>query len=150
LMAGVGAQRGSGMHIKWVKEQRARVRREQADKVGSPKGMVRPPSPLSVSSDDSREIGEGHILTRPNLSRSPSIASTNSDILTRYFPQRYFILKSLAQVGSPLLIPQLSITHTLAVRPGPERSKEYLGNAASQRGDSRPGISHQRGRVPHI
>ncbi|KAF8260276.1 YT521-B-like domain-containing protein [Lactarius quietus] len=79
LMAGVGAQRGSGMHIKWVKEQRARVRREQADKVGSPKDM------------------EGHISTCPNLSRSPSIASTNSDILTRYFPQRYFILKSLTQ-----------------------------------------------------
>ncbi|KAF8262573.1 YT521-B-like domain-containing protein [Lactarius quietus] len=39
LMAGVGAQRGSGMHIKWVKEQRARVQREQAGTVGSPRDM---------------------------------------------------------------------------------------------------------------
>ncbi|KAI9450446.1 YT521-B-like domain-containing protein [Lactarius psammicola] len=97
LMAGVGAQRGNAMHIKWVKEQKAKVQREQADTVCPPKDIVRSSSPLSVSSDDGQGTKEGHVSTHSNLSRSPSIASTNSDILTRYFPQRYFILKSLTQ-----------------------------------------------------
>jgi hypothetical protein len=93
LMAGVGAQRGNGMHIKWIKEQRARIQRGQADT-----GLVRSSSPFFVSSDDSEGIGEGHVSTPANLSRPASIASTNSDILAHYFPQRYFILKSLTQV----------------------------------------------------
>ncbi|KAH9172347.1 YT521-B-like domain-containing protein [Lactarius sanguifluus] len=96
LMAGVGAQRGNAMHIKWVKDQKAKVQREQAETVRSPKDMVGPSSPLSVSSDGSREAEE-HVSAHSNLSRSPSIASTNSDILIRYFPKRYFILKSLTQ-----------------------------------------------------
>lgn len=103
LMAGVGAQRGSAVHIKWVKEQKAKVQREQADTVGSPKDVARPSSPLSVSHDDSRGTGEGH---GSNLSRSASVASTNSDILTRYFPQRYFILKSLTQHDLDLSVQQ--------------------------------------------
>ena len=94
-----GARRGSGMHIKWVKERKAEV---QADTVGSQKDMVRSSSPLSVSS---RGRGEGR-FTNANLSRSASTASTSSDILTRYFPQRYFVLKSLTQV----CIPRLSST----------------------------------------
>jgi hypothetical protein len=98
LMSGVGAQRGSGMHIKWVKEQRARIQRGQTDMVASLKDLVRSSSPLSVSSDDSGGIGEGHVGTHAKRSRSASTTSTNSDILTRYFPQRYFILKSLTQV----------------------------------------------------
>ena len=111
LMSGVGAQRGSGMHIKWVKEQKARVQREQEGTVGSPKGMVRPSSPLSVSNDDGRGIGEGHVSTHSNLSRSPSIASTDSDFLRRYFPQRYFILKSLTQVVYPASLKPATIAN---------------------------------------
>jgi len=96
LMAGVGAQRGSAMHITWVKEQKARVQREQADTAGSPKAIVRPSLPLSVPSDD--RTGEAvSTYSNPSRSGSVSIASTNSDILTRYFPRRYFILKSLTQ-----------------------------------------------------
>ena len=91
-MSDVGAQRGSGMYIKWVKEQKAMVQREQEDTVGSPKDMVRPSSPLSVSNEDGQGIGEGHASTHPDLSRLPSIASTDSGILRRYFPQRSFIL----------------------------------------------------------
>ena len=52
LMSSVSAQRGSGMHIKWVKEQKARVQHEQEDTIGSLKGVVRPSLPLSVSNDD--------------------------------------------------------------------------------------------------
>ena len=95
LMAGVGAQRGSGMHTKWVEEQKARIQRDQTDTVALPKDMVRPSSSLLVSSDDNGGL---------ELSRPASVASTNSDILTRYFPQRYFILKSLTQVLCPALL----------------------------------------------
>lgn len=102
LMAGVGAQRGNAMHTKWVKDQQAKVQREQVDTVGSQKDMVRPSSPLSVTSDDRREAEEGRVSAHANLSRSPSIASTNSDILTRYFPKRFFILKSSTQVAYPV------------------------------------------------
>ncbi|KAH8981893.1 YT521-B-like domain-containing protein [Lactarius akahatsu] len=104
LMAGVGAQRGNAMHIKWVKDQKAKAQREHADTVGSPKDIVGPSSPSSVSSDDSREAEEGRVSAHANLSRSPSIASTSSDILTRYFPQRYFILKSSTQYDLDLSV----------------------------------------------
>jgi hypothetical protein len=104
LMAGVGAQRGSGMHTKWVKEEKARIEHEQTGTVALPKDLVRPSSPLSVPSDDSGWIGEGHVSTHANLSRPASIASTNSDMLTRYFPQRYFILKSLTEYDLDLSV----------------------------------------------
>ena len=101
LMAGVGAQRCSGMHIRWVKkQQRARIH-GHTDRVALPKDLVKSSPPLSVSGDDSAGGGGGHVPTRVNPSRPVSIASTNSDILTRYFPQRYFILKSLTQVICP-------------------------------------------------
>ena len=92
LMAGVGGQRGSGMHIKWVEEYKARIQRGQTDTVALPMNMVRSSSPLLVSGDDNGGV---------DPSRPASAASTNSDILTRYFPQRYFILKSLTQVLCP-------------------------------------------------
>ncbi|KAI9443551.1 hypothetical protein H4582DRAFT_2054533 [Lactarius indigo] len=60
LMAGVGAQRGNAMHIKWVKEHKAKVQREQGKHGRRTEGRSRgPQSPLSVSSDDSRETEEG-------------------------------------------------------------------------------------------
>jgi hypothetical protein len=90
LKAGVGAQRGHGMHVKWIKEQREMVRGEEAGLVGLDKAIGGLPSPLSASDDD----GQG----TPCSSISGSLASTDSGILTRYFPQRYFILKSLTQV----------------------------------------------------
>lgn len=93
LKAGVGAQRGNGMHVKWVKEQRKRVKGEEPDLVGLDKAIGGLLSPSSTSDDD----GQGRPPT-PCSSISDSLASTDSGILTRYFPQRYFILKSLTQV----------------------------------------------------
>jgi hypothetical protein len=90
LKAGVGGQRGYGMHVKWIKEQRETVKGEEAGLVGLDKAIGGLPSPLSTSDDD----GQG----TPCSSISCSVASTDSDVLTRYFPQRYFILKSLTQV----------------------------------------------------
>jgi hypothetical protein len=93
LKAGVGAQRGNAMHVKWIREQRKAFKGEEADLVGLDKAMGGMPSPLSTSNDD----GQGRSST-PCSSISDSLASTDSGILTRYFPQRYFILKSLTQV----------------------------------------------------
>ena len=92
LKAGVGAQRGYGMHVKWIKEQRKTVKGEEADLVGLDNDIGRLPSPLFASDD-----GQWRPST-PCSSISDSLASTDSGILTRYFPQRYFILKSLTKV----------------------------------------------------
>ncbi len=93
LNAGVGAQRGHSMHVKWINEQRKVARDEGADLVGLDKAIAGVTSPLSTSDDDDQ--GGSSTL---RSSRSGSPASTDSDILSRYFPQRYFILKSLTQV----------------------------------------------------
>jgi hypothetical protein len=92
LKAGVGAQRGNGIHVKWVKEQKAKARSEGAESPGLLEGKGRS-SPLSISDND----GEGRPPSSCS-SRSGSLASTDSGVLRRYFPQRYFILKSLTQV----------------------------------------------------
>lgn len=96
LKAGVGAQRGSAMHVKWVKEQRAVVQHKGAEMIGSLEDTERQSSPFSIPDDDSPGTGQGSFT--PRLSRSGSFASTDSGILSRYFPRRYFILKSLTQV----------------------------------------------------
>ena len=95
LKAGVGAQRDSSMHIKWIKEQREIAKREGAESVGLAKAV----GGLSSSSSTSDDEGQGKSST-PSSSHRGSLTSTNSGILTRYFPQRYFILKSLTQVRS--------------------------------------------------
>lgn len=95
LKAGVGVQRGNGMHVKWVKEQRERVKGEKADLVGLDKAMGG--LSLALASCTSDYDGQETPPT-PSSSISDSLASTDSGILTRYFPQRYFILKSLTQV----------------------------------------------------
>ena len=94
LKAGVGAQRDGSMHIKWIKEQREIAKREGAESVGLAKAV----GGLSTSTSTSDDEGQGK-SSAPSSSRSNSLASTNSGILARYFPQRYFILKSLTQVG---------------------------------------------------
>ena len=91
LKAGVGGQRGHGMHVKWIKEQRKTVKGDEADLIGLDKAIGGLASPLFTSEDD----GQARSSTPCS---SISVASTDSAILTRYFPQRYFILKSLTQV----------------------------------------------------
>ena len=93
LKAGVGAQRGNSMHVKWIKEQRKIAKLEGADSKRLAKAIGGLSSPLSTSDDD----GERRSST-PCSSRPSSPASTDSGILSRYFPRRYFVLKSLTQV----------------------------------------------------
>lgn len=80
LRSGVGAQRGTGMHRDWVKQQ-----------------QPEPPSPAILEHPPE---GEGRrresIVDVDELKHksSASCASTNSSFLARNFPMRCFILKS--------------------------------------------------------
>ncbi|KAF8651947.1 hypothetical protein AX16_004590 [Volvariella volvacea WC 439] len=91
--SGVAGQRGTGMHTKWVREK----------KQGTPgrhDNHARSASESRISSDavgtmlsDLSEERQGQEVS----GSSGSYASTDSSILSKYFPQRYFILKSLMQ-----------------------------------------------------
>jgi hypothetical protein len=99
LRAGVGAQRGTGMHREWIKT------REDQPKTGEglrSAGSVEPPSPAVLE-----EVPEGEGRRRESIAEvvdarhasTNSMASTNSSFLVRHFPKRYFILKSLTTVS---------------------------------------------------
>ena len=113
LRAGVGAQRGAGMHVRWIKDKKERERehedarrRDSATSESDPQSSNSPTDParliggLSLSSDEEGAAGAGRKVQKPepHSSSSGSYASTSSSILTAYFPKRYFILKSLTQV----------------------------------------------------
>lgn len=84
LKAGVGGQRGMGMHIRWVKERKAEGQ-------GAASSQASSDTVPEISISDSEN---------PNASmlQSSSTTSTTSSLLSRFFPQRYFILKSSSQV----------------------------------------------------
>ncbi|KZV73221.1 hypothetical protein PENSPDRAFT_311894 [Peniophora sp. CONT] len=101
LKAGVGGQRGIGMHTRWVKEQRARARREASGgSATSPEDeLASRVSAVSLSGSESKyEAGS------PHTNSSGSFGSSNSSFLAKYFPQRYFILKSLTQYDLDLSV----------------------------------------------
>ncbi|KAF7288616.1 hypothetical protein MIND_01428200 [Mycena indigotica] len=82
LNAGVGGQRGMGMHTGWVKANKASRRASGSGGLSALTEVSRPgPTPLSSRS------GSG----------SHASASTDSSMLRENFPQRYFILKSLTR-----------------------------------------------------
>ncbi|GBE85202.1 hypothetical protein SCP_0703880 [Sparassis crispa] len=95
LRAGVGGQRGAGMHVRWIRDRKVRAEarsREESEQSSpsSPDDFVSGAmAGLSVSSD----APEPH----SSSSGSGSYASTSSSMLVQYFPKRYFILKSLTQ-----------------------------------------------------
>lgn len=106
LRAGVGGQRGMGVHTRYVKEQREMEKQEEApsedDRDSSlPSQSGRPPTlPPLPSDEDATKVGPS---LRPGpcaraQSGSSYSSSTNSSFLSRYFPKRFFILKSLTQV----------------------------------------------------
>ncbi|KAI0631960.1 YT521-B-like domain-containing protein [Trametes polyzona] len=114
LKAGVGGQRGSGIHVRWVREKKEREREaarrqstSSSERVTTPSSSPTDPAfmvaGLSLESDEEG----GHRRFRkpePHSSSSGSYASTNSSILTAYFPKRYFILKSLTQFDLDLSV----------------------------------------------
>jgi hypothetical protein len=106
LMAGVGGQRGTGMHTRWVKDQKQKAREKTTQDGSEDISDRRSISPseklgygmsnISLSSDNS-EV-EQNVNAKQHSSTSDSYSSSNSSFLARHFPKRYFILKSLTQV----------------------------------------------------
>lgn len=132
LRAGVGGQRGQGIHLRWIKEQKEKERERRGGLYGKGKGKERggdgqesteeerssePPatpsdlgdpssSPVAHSFSSGGEDSYRHPSSSTSSGSAPkhsgssgSYASTNSSILQRHFPKRYFILKSLTQVS---------------------------------------------------
>nr|XP_019045374.1 hypothetical protein I302_05763 [Kwoniella bestiolae CBS 10118]OCF24304.1 hypothetical protein I302_05763 [Kwoniella bestiolae CBS 10118] len=99
LRSGVGAQRGTGLHRAWVKDQESKLPRQASSASVSSANSV-PPSPAALEHPPEGEgrrresiIKEGNALKKHQS--SGSFASTNSSFLARHFPRRVFILKSL-------------------------------------------------------
>ncbi|KAF9815959.1 hypothetical protein IEO21_04286 [Rhodonia placenta] len=111
VKAGVGGQRGAGLHVRWIRDQKEKAREAaragqeprsptSSDALTTPSSSPSDAAPLlaslSLGSDD--ESGRRHRgRPAPHSSSSGSYASTSSSILMQYFPKRFFILKSLTQ-----------------------------------------------------
>jgi len=94
IKAGVGGQRGVGTHARWVKEQKAGEAANLptvALTEGDDGPQERPPFVRGGPAGNAKKSSSGS---------SGSYASTTSSMLMKHFPNRYFILKSLTQVGS--------------------------------------------------
>lgn len=126
LKAGVGGQRGMGMHTKWIKERKEKERERRNKESGESSDPSSPSSSLasvsermaaaisavSISSDELQSQRQQHLeghgkgwqdrkgTHAKQSSSSGSYTSTNSGFLVKHFPKRYFILKSLTQVSS--------------------------------------------------
>lgn len=100
LRAGVGGQRGQGIHSKWVrdhKEQHRQTQDAEPDPSLSPEEAAAKLQSLTLDNDESPTASGGLKRNTTGTGHSSS-GSTTSSMLVRYFPQRYFILKSLTQV----------------------------------------------------
>ena len=121
LKAGVGGQRGVGLHMKWVRERKQKARMSSKSPVDD---VAQGTSGLSLTSDEEGGGGGDGNRSFERSSGSGSLASTTSSILVQYFPKRYFILKSLTQVSLRIAFDRLiSSTHisSSSVRLGPQR-----------------------------
>jgi hypothetical protein len=118
LRAGVGGQRGMGMHTRWVKAKEKAARERGGDDSASSSASTSDPgtpssnepslAALSIHSSDDDHRHRGAVSReRPQLrphqagggsNSSGSYTSTNSSLLREHFPQRFFILKSLTRV----------------------------------------------------
>ncbi|KAI0039786.1 hypothetical protein FA95DRAFT_1503717 [Auriscalpium vulgare] len=105
LRAGVGGQRGIGMHTKWIKEQREKAKQagghsDTASAMTTPEELGQGLLKLSLSDDDNPRNRNA----TSHSNSSGSFASTTSSVMARYFPRRYFILKSLTQFDLDLSV----------------------------------------------
>ncbi|KAG8867825.1 hypothetical protein FRC20_004770 [Serendipita sp. 405] len=89
LRAGVGGQRGIGIHARWAKEMLGKRRGHPADQSDMEVGH-RPPLVHGGPAAGSKKSSSGS-------GSSVSHASTTSSLLATHFPDRYFIIKSLTQ-----------------------------------------------------
>jgi hypothetical protein len=97
LRAGVGAQRGTGMHQDWVKQRQARsVSPLQPVELPSPAALEHPTDGDGRGRESTVDAQDG---SDTNCKSTDSYTSTNSSFFKRYFPRRVFILKSMTTVG---------------------------------------------------
>lgn len=99
LRAGVGAQRGTGVHSRWVKDNipaEERSSNKRAPGASDAGGRIRAVSVSGPGAQPAHASGRA----RHQSSGSDSYASTNSSLLDQHFPRRFFILKSLSQVNT--------------------------------------------------
>ena len=113
LRVGVSAQRGIGVHTHYVKDvlQKGNEPLPTEEGITSSKGRRLGPFKIadaqpipSASASRGEETLKSNCVDGANHkvpTRSPnSYASTSSSFLSRFFPKRFFILKSLTRVGS--------------------------------------------------
>ncbi|KAJ6555650.1 YT521-B-like domain-containing protein [Mycena vulgaris] len=91
LRRGVGGQRGMGMRMGLIRSQA-----QQGNAAHDPRSSTATGRTCGHSDPD---VNPKRPPPRPSsaASSSASLASTNSSLLQRYFPQRFFILKSLTR-----------------------------------------------------
>jgi len=90
-----------GMHVKWIKDRR------QKDVAGAPTQGPSSPPVAKIDYSSSSDFSLGSSPGRPaqkSSTSSGSYASTTSSFLVRYFPKRYFILKSLNEADLKLSV----------------------------------------------
>ncbi|KAL1745014.1 YT521-B-like domain-containing protein [Schizophyllum fasciatum] len=114
LKAGVGAQRGMGIHSKWIRDQKNKLKAgpPSITSAASAASEDAPPTTPSSASGDvvagmsnlSMSSDEHSTTTGLKSNSSGSYASTNSSLLASHFPKRYFILKSLTQFDLDLSV----------------------------------------------
>ena len=108
----------------------------------TPYRPAHPPSPEHANTSPSP-------VHQDDSSGSASYASTTSSFLAAYFPQRYFILKSLTLVSPSFFRPVASLIDILG-RITAKRGKGTLGHAAPQRGNFGSSLSHEQGSVSYF
>lgn len=94
--AGVAGQRGRGMHVAWLKQQRE-LERSQTNGPSTDETPPRPPTEtLPTPQKESNQVATGLASASYSSSGSTSYASTNSSLFRHpAFRHRFFILKSL-------------------------------------------------------
>ena len=103
LRAGVGAQRGIGIHTQYVKNVLHQDNESGVEKAVLPNTLSTTsdplPAPLVSKNEEILKPGTVGVNSPTVPTRSGSYASTTSSVLVHHFPKRFFILKSLTQVG---------------------------------------------------
>ncbi|KIJ64608.1 hypothetical protein HYDPIDRAFT_89999 [Hydnomerulius pinastri MD-312] len=106
LRAGVGGQRGMGVHMQYIRKMRQRSNEQAEDEQPSSEDRSLVPALSSDEEMTKSQPWAGADLRSPKAKArsASSYASTNSSFLTQHFPKRFFILKSLTQFDLDLSV----------------------------------------------
>ncbi|WWD18701.1 hypothetical protein CI109_103155 [Kwoniella shandongensis] len=137
LRAGVGAQRGTGLHREWVKDQEQKVPRQTSTASTSSSSSV-PPSPAVLEHPPEGEgrRRESIIGNEGKHKSSSSFASTNSSFLAKHFPRRAELEDSVKtgtwrtqQHNEPVLDQAYRTSQDVFLIFGANRAGEFFGYA---------------------